>query len=602
MLKLDVGTMAFSSAIASLAAAIIIISYASPSRSLRHWGLFSLSAAAYGIGVIAIVHRGVLPPMLAIIGGNFMVMVSALALHAGTSGIFGRFDRRFIAVYVLFMLLYLAGYTYYYAAEDNINARIAVISLLRIPVFFHVSVIIHRYRQRHASQGAMMLEVVAGVWAALLIPRSIGALYIEGPIREFVGLVGFQAAYFAASGLGNVLVAVGLLRMESDTEVARLGKMVEEKTEELERQLFDHTQKEILIRSILNASADAVMLFQPDGTLLAVNDVMADRFGCAAEQLVGTSLWDLFPPDVAESRRRASLAVLENGVPNHILDHRGSSYFDNSIYPVAGPDGRADRLAVFSRDITDKVNSEAKIATYITEVERSNAELEQFAYVASHDLREPLRMISSYLSLLERRYGDRLDGDGLEFIGFARDGAKRMDLLVLDLLDLSRIERKGDPIVPMPIMPSVQLALTNLGMTIKDNSATITTDDVIYPSWVLGDPTQIMRLFQNLIGNSLKYRKPDSDPVIQIGGRPLDGYWQFSIGDNGIGIASEYFERVFGIFQRLHTREKYDGTGIGLAVCKKIIERHRGRIWVESIPGEGSTFHFTLPCAPCPGE
>ncbi|KIL97482.1 Phytochrome two-component sensor histidine kinase Cyanobacterial phytochrome B [Paramagnetospirillum magnetotacticum MS-1] len=243
----------------------------------------------------------------------------------------------------------------------------------------------------------------------------------------------------------------------------------------------------------------------------------------------------------------------------------------------------------------------AALASQTEELVRSNAELEQFAYVASHDLREPLRMISSYLSLLERRYGDRLDGDGLEFIGFARDGAKRMDHLVLDLLDLSRIERKGDPIVPMPIMPSVQLALTNLGMTIKDNSAIITTDDAIQHSWVLGDPTQIMRLFQNLIGNSLKYRKPDADPVIQIGGRHLDGYWQFSVGDNGIGIASEYFERVFGIFQRLHTREKYEGTGIGLAVCKKIVERHRGRIWVESIPSEGSTFHFTVLSAARPG-
>jgi PAS domain S-box-containing protein len=372
-----------------------------------------------------------------------------------------------------------------------------------------------------------------------------------------------------------------------------------EERKSIEKALRNHASE---IESLFNASSDATMLFKLDGTLLATNNILAARFGKKPEDLRGTCLWDLFPPDVSTARRAAVTRVIEAGEPVHYVDQRGDLHFDNSIYPIVGEDGIIDKVAVYSRDVTEQKQVQQRIAAYVAEIERSNAELEQFAYVASHDLREPLRMISSYLSLLERRYGDRLDGDGLEFIGFARDGAKRMDHLVLDLLDLSRIERRGEPIVPTPIMPTVQLALSNLEIMIKDCGATITTDDVIQSSLVLGDSTQIMRLFQNLIGNSLKYRKPDTAPVIQIGGQRLDGCWQFSVGDNGIGIAPEYFERVFGIFQRLHTRDQYDGTGIGLAVCKKIVERHSGRIWVESIPGEGTTLHFTLPCALCPGE
>ena len=251
------------------------------------------------------------------------------------------------------------------------------------------------------------------------------------------------------------------------------------------------------------------------------------------------------------------------------------------------PMEEAGRVIGVVQDITERKNLEL-------ELKSSNAELEQFAYVASHDLREPLRMISSYLSLLDRRYGNLLDANGHEFIGFARDGAKRMDQLVLDLLDLSRITRHGEPIAPMPVQPAIQLALTNLGMAIAESEATIQVDESLSPCWILGDPVQIMRLVQNLIGNGLKYRKADVAPTIRIDGQRLDGRWEFRITDNGIGIAAEYFERIFGIFQRLHTREHYEGTGIGLAVCKKIIERHGGSIWLESQPNVGTTFFFTL--------
>jgi len=260
---------------------------------------------------------------------------------------------------------------------------------------------------------------------------------------------------------------------------------------------------------------------------------------------------------------------------------------DGALVAVLFMKGQRDQQALAIRS--------AELEKFNTDLQVTNADLEQFAYVASHDLREPLRMVSSYLSLLERRYSEQLDNDAREFIGFARDGAKRLDRLVLDLLEFSRIHRHGEAIVAMPIMPAVQLALTNLGMAIEDCSATITVDDSIQSSWAMGDPAQIMRLFQNLIGNALKYRKPEVAPIIQIGSRRLEGQWEFSVTDNGIGIAPEYFERIFGIFQRLHTRDQFDGTGIGLAVCKKIVERHSGRIRLESKPDKGTTFFFTLP-------
>jgi signal transduction histidine kinase len=356
-----------------------------------------------------------------------------------------------------------------------------------------------------------------------------------------------------------------------------------------------------LIIAMLNASHDAIMLIRSDGTILAVNNVMGERFSRTPEQLEATSLWELFPAEVSEIRRQATRAVVETGVPAHTQDRRGDLFFDNSIYPVLNADGVVDKLAVYSRDITERIVAETKLAGYLVEIEeakadleRSNVELEQFAYVASHDLREPLRMVSSYLSLLERRYKNLLDADGHEFISFARDGAIRMDRMVLDLLEFSRIGRHGDPINAMPVLPAIQLALTNLNVTIDDCGATLTVDDALSSSWVNGDPIQIMRLFQNLIGNGLKYRNLDVAPTIHIGGRRLGEYWEFSVADNGIGIAPEYFERIFGIFQRLHTREQFEGTGIGLAVCMKIVVRHGGKIWLESRPGDGTTFFFTL--------
>jgi signal transduction histidine kinase len=243
------------------------------------------------------------------------------------------------------------------------------------------------------------------------------------------------------------------------------------------------------------------------------------------------------------------------------------------------------------KEIAERKLAMTALAAREAELQRSNTDLEQFAYIASHDLQEPLRMVSSYTQLLARRYQGKLDKEADEFIGFAVDGVSRMQLLINDLLTYSRVGRRGKELQPTESGTALERALKNLKLMIEDNEGSVTHDRL--PA-VLADDRQLEQLFQNLVGNAIKYHG-DEPPRVHISAERRDGWCTFAVKDNGIGIEPQHFERIFQVFQRLHTREEYPGTGIGLAVCKKIVERHGGRIWVESEPGKGSTFRFTLP-------
>ena len=222
---------------------------------------------------------------------------------------------------------------------------------------------------------------------------------------------------------------------------------------------------------------------------------------------------------------------------------------------------------------------------------RSNTELEQLAYVASHDMQEPLRMVASYLQLVAQRYKGQLDTDADEFIGYAVDGAKRMQALINDLLAYSRIGTKARPFEATDFARVVETALVNLRVALKNSGGEVTTDALPV---VMGDAMQLTQLMQNLIGNALKF-SGDAPPLVHVSAQEEAGFWRFTVRDNGIGIAPEYHQRIFVLFQRLHGRAEYPGTGIGLAICKKIVERHGGTIEVQSQPGAGSAFSFTIP-------
>ena len=243
-------------------------------------------------------------------------------------------------------------------------------------------------------------------------------------------------------------------------------------------------------------------------------------------------------------------------------------------------------------EINVRRRAEESLQEYSAELARSNADLQQFAYVASHDLQEPLRAVSSFGQLLARRYQGKLDSDADDFIMFMVEGATRMQTLINDLLAFSRIGTRGDPFALVECEHIFQAAKENLEVAIAESGAVITHDSL--PALV-ADPTQLTQLFQNLLGNAIKFRRAEAALRIHVSSRRQDRGWQFSVGDNGIGIDPRYFDRIFVIFQRLHGREEYPGTGIGLAICKKIVERHGGRIWVESELGKGSTFCFVIP-------
>ena len=247
-------------------------------------------------------------------------------------------------------------------------------------------------------------------------------------------------------------------------------------------------------------------------------------------------------------------------------------------------------IAIFD-DISERKRAEEALRAAHEELKRSNSELEQFAYVASHDLQEPLRMVSSYTQLVMKRYGERLDGDAKEFMNFVVDGAARMKQLIEDLLAYSRVGTRGKEFKPVPVEQALKRAVTNLRAAIEESGAEITHDAL--PT-VNADEVQLAQLFQNLIGNALKFRGAGK-PHVHVSCLEKEDALEFHVSDNGIGIEPQYFERIFMLFQRLHTKGDYPGTGIGLAICKKVVERHGGRLWVESEPGKGSSFNFTLP-------
>ncbi|MGW9384541.1 sensor histidine kinase [Streptomyces globisporus] len=290
------------------------------------------------------------------------------------------------------------------------------------------------------------------------------------------------------------------------------------------------------------------------------------------------------------SRLRAASEAVRSGTFDQRIEIQGPS----DVQAVAGAvENMRQRL---SDELAETQKREGLLADQTQELRRSNSELEQFAYVASHDLQEPLRKVASFCQLLEKRYGTELDDRGKQYIAFAVDGAKRMQVLINDLLTFSRVGRVHEGWKPVDLGRSLDRALGNLAAAVEESGAVVERPEEL-PELV-GDATALTMVWQNLVGNAVKFRHPDRPPRITVDCEREDENWHLTVSDNGIGIAPEFADKVFVIFQRLHARDEYDGTGIGLALCRKIIEFHGGRIWLEPEPGEGTRIHFTLPVAP----
>jgi PAS domain S-box-containing protein len=350
-------------------------------------------------------------------------------------------------------------------------------------------------------------------------------------------------------------------------------------------------------RLLLDASLDAMIVVNGVGAIVLVNDQAAKRFGYAPDELLGMPVTAIVPIGVADrlpehDLRSVSDAIVEHVGTDDVLKGRRNDGSEFPIEIMLSPLAIAEGIFMTAvvRDITARTAAEANLRHKVDELKRSNEELGHFAYIASHDLQEPLRMVASYTQLLSKRYTGRLDADADEFIAFAVDGASRMQRLIEDLLSYSRVDTSGNELREISSQSAFEQALINLREALKDSGAVVTHDPL--PP-VEADEMQLVQLFQNLVGNAIKYQNPGV-PRVHVSAVRHGADWSFAVKDNGMGIDAKYLERIFGMFQRLHKRDEFSGTGMGLAICKKIVERHGGSLTVESRPGHGSTFTFVL--------
>ncbi|MFZ2446054.1 MAG: PAS domain S-box protein [Syntrophobacteraceae bacterium] len=353
-------------------------------------------------------------------------------------------------------------------------------------------------------------------------------------------------------------------------------------------------ESELRYRSLVETMNDGLLVQDGDDLITYVNARLCQISGYSPDEMVGHPVRDFLDEenriilkDQLARRRKGAHDPYEIAWKGK-YGRKVSTIM--SPRPVFGADRHFKGSFVVITDITTRKQAEETLAQQAAELARSNAELEQFAYVASHDMQEPLRMVASYVQLLARRYKGRLDGDADEFIGYAVDGAKRMQQMINDLLAYSRVGRRGEDFKPVECEAALDWALMNLATLVAESNSVVTREPL--PT-VMACTGQLGQLFQNLIGNAIKFRG-ESPPRIRVSAERKGSEWLFLVRDNGIGFDTRYADRIFMIFQRLHGKG-YPGTGMGLAICKKIVERHGGRIWADSSPGKGTVFYFTIP-------
>jgi PAS domain S-box-containing protein len=442
------------------------------------------------------------------------------------------------------------------------------------------------------------------------------------PINRRLVSVGVVLGGVLLLGTAGMVIMLRPMAGRMIVHTDELESQVYEKTAALNTELGERLRaerslrdSEALYHSLVDTLPISILRKDLQGRVTYGNRGYAEKMGRPLAELLGKTDFELFPRDLAEKYLRDDQQVIQGGkIFEDVEEHRSAdgapSYVHVLKAPVRDAGGKVVGTQVIFWDVTARKLAEEALARTAADLARSNRELEQFAYVASHDLQEPLRMVTSYTQLTARRYADKLDTDAREFMQFAVNGALRMQRLIQDLLAYSRVGTRGKAFEPVDLNEVLAAARDNLRLAIEEAGAVVSVDPL---PRVMGDGVQLVQLLQNLIGNALKFRgaqptrievrcrrQAASSCSVEGGAAQavaLPDEWILSVADNGIGIDPQYFEKIFVIFQRLHTHDQYPGTGIGLAICKKIAERHGGRIWVESEAGHGSIFLFSLPVA-----
>lgn len=478
-----------------------------------------------------------------------------------------------------------------YSLTDNINK-------------LYESALRARTSARDREVVIILMSIIGGVVALVVNSISISKIVTKRltALNKGVELIGAGNFDYRIASAGNDELSV--LSLACNEMAVKLGRSytsihsLEDEVEQRKRTELSLRETTDYLNNLIGSASAPIIVWDPQFRITRFNHAFENLTGRQADDVVGNSLEILFPSDQVEASmetiRKTQSGERWEAVEIHILHMNGSIsivlwnsatiFARDGITPVA--------TIAQGQDITERKVAEAKLQRTLVDLERSNKELEQFAYVASHDLQEPLRMVSSYTQLLAQKYQGQLDEKAKKYIDYAVDGAVRMQVLINDLLTYSRVNTQGEPLKTVDSHSALGEALRNLSATIQESEALVINDNL--PN-INADYSQMVQLFQNLIGNAIKFRSTDTPPRIRISASDQGSVWRFSVKDNGIGIGAEYADKVFVIFQRLHTRQEYPGTGIGLAICKRIVERHHGRIWFESEPGNGSVFHFALP-------
>ncbi len=560
------------------------------SPEIRVWLIFYVMQA---VALLLLMMRGAISDLMSIVVANGLIFASLVVLFDGLGRFLGRRQSQFInwAMAAVFVGIH-AYFTYLdpSLAHRNVNSSVALVFM---------SVQISWLTFRHSERDTRP----ASTWIGLIF---VG-FALSGVVRAVVGLLGPKGTDFFESGPFDVTMILIqqmlFIALTFSLFLLVTGKLLNA----LEREVIAQARadaalrrSEALIRCVMDSLPIGIAVNSVDERVdfEYMNDNFASFYRTTRAALEGPEgFWDAVYEDPEFRKEMQGRVLMDSatGDPERMhwddipITRSGAQTTFVSSRNVPLPDSGLVISTVW--DVTERKRVEDELRARTADLERSNRDLEQFAYVASHDLQEPLRMVACYTELLRERYRTRLDSDADEFIDYAVQGAVRMQRLLADLLDYARVGYRDTVVMPVDSQQSVDAAVANLGPQLRERAVELVVGEM--PT-VMGNDTQLMRVFQNLIGNAIKFGPREGAPRVQVNAAREGGVWRFSVSDNGIGIDESGFEDVFEIFRRLSPRDEYAGTGIGLAVCKRIVEMLGGRIWVESSGPSGTTFCFTL--------